>query len=58
MSVTEAITGIMANCIQHHWNAEFIGSLTGSLMNLVGGVAVLSLDFVPDHNVVDYIESL
>jgi len=58
MSNTEAIAGIMANCIQHHWNAEFIGVLTGSLMNLVNSVSVLLLDFVPDRSVVECIESI
>lgn len=51
----DALTSVMANCIQHHWNSQLIGLLSGSLMNLTENVEVKRLGFVPDQSVIDYI---
>jgi len=53
---TEAITGLMSNCIQHHWNPEHIGTLTGAILSLVTGLPVRTLKFVPDRSIVTFIE--
>ncbi|HUS85977.1 MAG TPA: hypothetical protein VMW76_01960 [Bacteroidales bacterium] len=54
---TEAIAGLMSNCIQHHWSPEHIGTLTGAIFNLVTGLSVRSLKFAPDQSVVTFIEN-
>ena len=51
----EAITAVMANCIQHHWNARLIGLLADSIMDLTGQIPVRELGFVPDKSVIDFI---
>ena len=51
----DALTSVMANCIQHHWNSQLIGLLSGSLMNLTENVEVKRLGFVPDKSVIDFI---
>ena len=51
----EALTSVMANCIQHHWNSHLISLLSGSLMNLTENVEVKRLAFVPDKSVIDFI---
>lgn len=53
---SDAVTSIMANCIQHHWDTGLIGRLTGSIITLVSRVTVKKLKFVPDSTVVSYIE--
>ncbi len=52
----EAIAAVMANCIQHHWNREMIGTLTESLHKLTATIAVSSLKFLPEPGIVDYID--
>lgn len=52
----EAIAAVMANCIQHHWNRELIGTLTESLHRLTQAVPVNSLKFLPELGIVKYIE--
>ena len=52
----EAIGAVMANCIQHHWNRELIGTLTESLHLFTAAVPVSRLKFLPDRDVVNYIE--
>ena len=44
---SDAVTAVMANCIQHHWD-------TGLMINLVN---VKTLQFVPDSTVVSFIEN-
>mgnify|MGYP001828089780 CR=1 FL=1 len=53
----DALTAVMANCIQHHWNSYLIGLLSGSLMNLTENVEIKRLGFVPDKSVIDFILS-
>ncbi len=53
----EAMTAVMANCIQHHWNISLIEKLTGAIHRLVMMVNTKNLKFVPDSTVIKYIES-
>jgi len=52
---SESLAAVMSNCIQHNWNTNLIGKLTGSLLELVTSVPVKKLLFVPDITVIDYI---
>jgi len=54
---SEAVTAVMANCIQHHWDTNLIGRLTGAILKLINLVDVRILQFVPDSTVVSYIEN-
>lgn len=53
----EAMTGIMSNAIQHHWNPDHIGMLTGAILDLVNTIPVYALKFLPDRSVIKYIEN-
>lgn len=53
----ESLTSVMANCIQHHWNADLIGRLTGSIKDMTENVVVKHLEFVPDRSAVDFIRN-
>ena len=53
----EAMTAVMANCIQHHWNISLIEKLTETIHRLVMMVNTKELKFVPDSTVIKYIES-
>ena len=53
----EAVTALMSNCIQHHWNSALIGALTGAILDLAENIAVKRLSFVPDKSVVEYLEN-
>lgn len=53
----EAMTAVMANCIQHHWNIGLIENLTEAIHRLVMMVNTKKLKFVPDSTVIKYIES-
>ena len=55
-SCSDAVTSIMANCIQHHWDSGLIGNLTEAIMKLIKRVDVKTLKFVPDRSVVSFIE--
>lgn len=57
VSNVEAITSVMSNCIQHHWNSSIIGVLTGSIMNLCENIPVSRLGFVPDSDVIGFIDN-
>jgi len=54
---SEAITAVMANCIQHHWDTALIGRLTGAILKMINLVDVKILQFVPDSTVVSFIEN-
>jgi len=54
---TEAITSVMANCIQHHWDSRLIGKLTGAIIGLVKSVNIRKLHFVPNSTVVSFIKN-
>lgn len=57
MSHTEAMTAVMANCIQHHWNIDLIENLTEAILALVNTVDIKKLEFVPDSTVVSFIRN-
>jgi hypothetical protein len=52
-----ALTNIMANCIQHNWSREIISRLTASLYKMNNSVLTYKLQFKPDKSIVDYIMS-
>lgn len=54
---SEAITSVMANCIQHHWDTNLISMLTGAILKMINLVNVKILQFVPDSTVVSFIEN-
>jgi hypothetical protein len=54
---SEAITAVMANCIQHHWDTNLIGRLTGAILKMINMVNVKTLQFVPDSTIVSFIEN-
>jgi hypothetical protein len=49
-----ALSRIMANCIQHNWSTDLIGQLTGSLYLLIQSVPVAGYWFVPDATAVTF----
>jgi len=54
---SDAVTAVMANCIQHHWDTGLIGRLTGAILRMINLVNVKTLQFVPDSTVVSFIEN-
>jgi hypothetical protein len=50
-----AVTQIMANCIQHNWGADIIARLLGSISIMCGSVPTAKLFFKPDRSVIDLI---
>lgn len=54
---TDAITSVMSNCIQHHWDTRLIAKLTGAIIELVKSVNIRKLHFVPNSTVVSFIEN-
>ena len=52
---SEALSLVMANCIQHLWDPAIIESLTDALGKLTSGTDTCRLFFKPDETVVSYI---
>ena len=50
-----AVTQIMANCIQHNWGADIIARLLGSISIMCGTVPTAKLFFKPDRSIIDLI---
>ncbi len=50
-----AISLVMANCIQHNWGEDIIARLLGSVSDLCGKVQVSILTFKPDRSIIDHI---
>jgi hypothetical protein len=50
-----AVTQVMANCIQHNWGADIIARLLGSISIMCGTIPVSKLFFKPDRSVIDLI---
>jgi hypothetical protein len=50
-----AVSLVMANCIQHNWNPEIIARLMGSLSMICGSIPVVKLTFRPDKSIIDFI---
>lgn len=52
---SEALSLVMANCIQHLWDPSIIESLTEALVKLTSETDTCRLFFKPDNSVVSYI---
>lgn len=50
-----AVTQVMANCIQHNWGADIIARLLGSISIMCGTIPTSKLFFKPDRSVIDLI---
>jgi hypothetical protein len=50
-----AVTQVMANCIQHNWGADIIARLLGSISIMCGAIPTSKLLFKPDRSVIDLI---
>lgn len=55
MKGANAVTAVMANCIQHNWGADIIARLLGSISIMCRTIPVSSLYFRPDRSVIDHI---
>lgn len=51
----EAVTALMANCIQHNWSPEIINRLIDSLADVCAATEVYKLSFIPDNSVIETI---
>lgn len=51
----DAVSGIMANCIQHNWGTEIIAGLLGTISVMSKTISISKLHFLPDSRVTDYI---
>jgi len=51
----EAVSLVMANCIQHGWGPEVISVLLSSVSDLCAGVPVAKLEFKPESDVIEMI---
>ncbi len=51
----EAVTAMMANCIQHNWSPEIITRLIDSLAAVCNATEVYKLSFIPDNSVIETI---
>jgi hypothetical protein len=52
---SNAVSHVMANCIQHNWGHEIIAKLLGSVSIMCGTIPVFKLSFTPDKSVIDHI---
>lgn len=50
-----AVSAVVSNCIQHNWDPEMIARFLGSVSIMCTMVPVVSLSFIPDSRVVDFI---
>ena len=50
-----AVTQIMANCIQHNWGPDIIARLLGSISIMCGSIPTTKLFFKPDRSIIDLI---
>jgi hypothetical protein len=50
-----AVTQVLANCIQHNWGADIIARLLGSISIMCGTIPTSKLYFKPDRSVIDLI---
>lgn len=51
----QAVSLVMANCIQHNWGRHIIGNLLESITDLCRNVPVYKLSFRPDESITEYI---
>lgn len=57
LSGSESMTGVMAFCIQQHFNKDFINQHMEFILQLIQKVGVYRLGFVPDQKVIDFIKT-
>jgi hypothetical protein len=50
-----AVSLVMANCIQHNWGHDIIARLLGSVSIMCGTIPTVRLFFTPDRSVIDHI---
>jgi len=50
-----AVSLVMANCIQHNWGEEIIARLLDSVTDMCITIPIVKLFFEPDRSVIDYI---
>ena len=50
-----AVSLIMANCIQHNWGPDIITRLLGSVSIMSAKIPTVKLSFKPDRSVIDHI---
>jgi len=50
-----AVTHVMANCIQHNWGSDIIARLLGSISIMCGTIPTSKLFFKPDKSAIDLI---
>lgn len=55
LNETNAVSRVLANCIQHNWGTETITRLLGSVSDLCSEIPVYKLFFRPDKDAIDYI---
>ena len=55
VSGANAVSLVMANCIQHNWGPETVAPLLYSVSDLCGKMKVFKLSFIPDRSVIDSI---
>lgn len=51
----EAVSLVMANCIQHNWDQKIIARLLDSISGLCEKIPASRLFFTPDKSIIDYI---
>jgi len=51
----DAVSQVMANCIQHNWGSDIIARLLGSISIMCNTIPVAQLFFKPDRSVIDHI---
>lgn len=51
----EAVSLVIANCIQHNWNSDIIARLLGSVSTMCSTIPIVRLSFRPDRNIIDCI---
>jgi hypothetical protein len=50
-----AVTHVMANCVQHNWGPDIIARLLGSISIMCGTIPTSLLYFKPDRSIIDLI---
>jgi hypothetical protein len=51
----QAVSLLLANCIQHNWNRELVARLVGSVSLICSSLPVAQLSFKPDIDIIDFI---
>jgi hypothetical protein len=51
----EAVSHVMANCIQQNWNPDIIKGLINNLSDLCSHIPVFRLSFIPDRSITEFL---